>query len=131
MACTRLQAAEATTSSHRSDIEKIGARRYFQDPSKRGAWSIGNHKVKERERKMKIPWWLMAFTLHGSWLWSSVAGDDNSTDAADDDEDAMVFQHFVAHNKTMTCTADEHARPFNNQVRGVNLGGWMVSDVNE
>uniref|UniRef100_A0A7S2YSP1 Glycoside hydrolase family 5 domain-containing protein n=1 Tax=Entomoneis paludosa TaxID=265537 RepID=A0A7S2YSP1_9STRA len=26
----------------------------------------------------------------------------------------------------MTCSADEHARPFNNQIRGVNLGGWMV-----
>ena len=26
----------------------------------------------------------------------------------------------------MTCAADEHARPFNNQIRGVNLGGWMV-----
>jgi len=36
------------------------------------------------------------------------------------------YRHFVAHNETMTCTADEHARPFNNQIRGVNLGGWMV-----
>jgi hypothetical protein len=44
----------------------------------------------------------------------------------DDNDDAMVFSNFVAHNKTMTCTADEHARFFNNQVRGVNLGGWMV-----
>ena len=26
----------------------------------------------------------------------------------------------------MTCSSDEHARPFNNQIRGVNLGGWMV-----
>jgi len=26
----------------------------------------------------------------------------------------------------MTCSADEHAQPFNTQVRGVNLGGWMV-----
>jgi len=29
-------------------------------------------------------------------------------------------------NETMTCTEDNHAMPFNNQVRGVNLGGWMV-----
>ena len=36
------------------------------------------------------------------------------------------FRHFLAHNQTMTCSADEHARPFNNQIRGVNLGGWMV-----
>ncbi|CAB9518827.1 Probable glucan 1,3-beta-glucosidase A [Seminavis robusta] len=26
----------------------------------------------------------------------------------------------------MTCTADEHSTPFNNQIRGTNLGGWMV-----
>lgn len=36
------------------------------------------------------------------------------------------FPHFEAHSETMTCTADEHARPFNNQIRGANLGGWMV-----
>ena len=41
-------------------------------------------------------------------------------------EEWTQFKHFWAHNKTMTCTADEHARPFNNQIRGVNLGGWMV-----
>lgn len=40
-------------------------------------------------------------------------------------EDSTVFRHFIAHNSTMTCSADEHARPFNNQIRGVNLGGWM------
>jgi glucan 1,3-beta-glucosidase len=40
--------------------------------------------------------------------------------------DGIPFDHFLAHNATMTCTADEHARPFNNQIRGVNLGGWMV-----
>lgn len=43
-----------------------------------------------------------------------------------DDEDSTQFRHFVAHNKTMTCSADEHALPFNNQIRGANLGGWMV-----
>jgi hypothetical protein len=48
------------------------------------------------------------------------------TSADDEEDDSLVFQHFIAHNKTMTCSADEHARPFNNQVRGVNLGGWMV-----
>ena len=41
-------------------------------------------------------------------------------------DDAIQFKHFVAHNKTMTCSADEHALPFNNQIRGTNLGGWMV-----
>ena len=44
----------------------------------------------------------------------------------EDEDDSTPFKHFIAHNKTMTCTADEHATPFNNQVRGVNLGGWMV-----
>lgn len=34
--------------------------------------------------------------------------------------------HFIAMNDTMTCIEDAHATPFNNQVRGVNLGGWMV-----
>jgi glucan 1,3-beta-glucosidase len=39
---------------------------------------------------------------------------------------ATTFKHFIPHNETQTCTADEHAMPFNNQIRGVNLGGWMV-----
>jgi len=29
-------------------------------------------------------------------------------------------------NETMTCLEDKHSSPFNTQVRGVNLGGWMV-----
>ncbi len=40
--------------------------------------------------------------------------------------DATQFLHFIAHNQTQTCTADAHALPFNNQIRGVNLGGWLV-----
>jgi glucan 1,3-beta-glucosidase len=36
------------------------------------------------------------------------------------------FDHFVAQNSTRTCTAGELDRPFNHQIRGVNLGGWMV-----
>jgi glucan 1,3-beta-glucosidase len=38
----------------------------------------------------------------------------------------IPFKHFVPNNSTRTCDADEHATPFNNQIRGVNLGGWMV-----
>ena len=49
---------------------------------------------------------------------------DSATDDADGD--SIQFLHFIAHNSTMTCSADEHARPFNNQIRGVNLGGYMV-----
>ena len=44
----------------------------------------------------------------------------------DRNADATQYKHFVAHNATWTCAADEHATPFNNQIRGVNLGGWMV-----
>lgn len=51
---------------------------------------------------------------------------DDSTSEKADDDDATPYKHFVAHNKTMTCSGDEHALPFNNQIRGVNLGGWMV-----
>jgi glucan 1,3-beta-glucosidase len=40
--------------------------------------------------------------------------------------DSVVFRHFVAHHSSMTCTPDGEARLFNNQIRGVNLGGWMV-----
>jgi glucan 1,3-beta-glucosidase len=54
---------------------------------------------------------------------NGTASDDEQ---GDDTSDSTQFMHFIAHNKTMTCSADEHARPFNNQIRGVNLGGWMV-----
>ena len=40
--------------------------------------------------------------------------------------DGTQFRHFIALNDTQTCIGDVHARPFNNQIRGVNLGGWMV-----
>mmetsp|Transcript_49478 Transcript_49478/g.120105 ORF Transcript_49478/g.120105 Transcript_49478/m.120105 type:complete len:759 (-) Transcript_49478:186-2462(-) len=36
------------------------------------------------------------------------------------------YPHFIAMNETMTCIGDTHSTPFNNAVRGVNLGGWMV-----
>ena len=48
------------------------------------------------------------------------------TSTNDTDDKGDTFPHFVAHNLTRTCSADEHARPFNNMIRGVNLGGWMV-----
>lgn len=47
-------------------------------------------------------------------------------DGVQEPDDATVFQHFVAHNMTRTCTSGSEARPFYNQIRGVNLGGWMV-----
>ncbi|KAF1327794.1 putative exo-1,3-beta-glucanase, partial [Globisporangium splendens] len=36
------------------------------------------------------------------------------------------FKDFKPHDETQTCTHDAHATPFNKQVRGVNLGGWLV-----
>lgn len=78
----------------------------------------------------------MKLTLFGSshrsfaavvlWLWVVVTATAENATVDNDEEDSMKFQHFIAHNKSMTCQGDEHARPFNNQVRGVNLGGWMV-----
>lgn len=72
-------------------------------------------------------------------LFGLTVAKDNGTDAPLPDEsfdslvdqpslpdDAIQYRHFIAHNSTMTCSADEHARPFNTQIRGVNLGGWMV-----
>ena len=53
----------------------------------------------------------------------------SSEDQTNQEEEKDVgdtFPHFMAHNRTRSCSADEHARPFNNQIRGVNLGGWMV-----
>jgi len=41
-------------------------------------------------------------------------------------EGGTQYPHFIAMNETMTCVEDKHATPFNNQIRGVNLGGWMV-----
>lgn len=43
-----------------------------------------------------------------------------------EEDDSITLRHFIAHNSNQTCSADSHARPFNNQIRGVNLGGWMV-----
>lgn len=49
----------------------------------------------------------------------------NSVRLAVDDE-FIQFEHFLADNTTMKCWADEHASPFNDQVRGVCMGGWLV-----
>lgn len=44
----------------------------------------------------------------------------------DPDDPGKEFKHFVAYDSSHTCDSDSHALPFNNQIRGVNLGGWMV-----
>ena len=43
-----------------------------------------------------------------------------------EEEEGIQFRHFVAYNSSQTCSSDTHALPFNNQIRGVNIGGWMV-----
>lgn len=53
----------------------------------------------------------------------------NSSDngeGEEEEEEGIQFRHFVAYNSTQTCSSDTHALPFNNQIRGVNIGGWMV-----
>lgn len=40
--------------------------------------------------------------------------------------DKNKFKFFTAYPQNMTCSDDPNATPFNNQVRGVNLGSWMV-----
>jgi glucan 1,3-beta-glucosidase len=37
-----------------------------------------------------------------------------------------TFKGFVPNDENMTCSHDEHTTPFNKQVRGANLGGWLV-----
>lgn len=39
---------------------------------------------------------------------------------------AGQFRDFVANDTSQTCTQDQHSNPFNRQVRGTNLGGWLV-----
>jgi glucan 1,3-beta-glucosidase len=56
---------------------------------------------------------------------SSQGIDDHPPNSFDIDE-TIEFSHFTAHPSNQTCSSDVHARPFNNQIRGVNLGGWMV-----
>ncbi|KAG6611681.1 putative glucan 1,3-beta-glucosidase [Phytophthora cinnamomi] len=41
-------------------------------------------------------------------------------------QDSPVFKTFKPNDTDQTCSQDTHATPFNKQVRGVNLGGWLV-----
>jgi len=77
---------------------------------------------------MKFP----SLSLFTAALWAlpdprafavAFAADDDATGIPDG---GTEFKHFVAMNKTQTCVGDVHAMPFNNQIRGANLGGWMV-----
>ena len=65
----------------------------------------------------------LEFRMNRRLLQDSVNATTTSISSDMNDE---VFDAFVAHKDTMTCTADEHTKPFNTQVRGVCLGGWQV-----
>jgi len=42
------------------------------------------------------------------------------------EDDFIQFDHFKADPVAMKCYADDHASSFNEQIYGVNIGGWMV-----
>lgn len=63
---------------------------------------------------------LFATAITGAMVGPAAATEDAIPDGG------TQYPHFVAMNDTMTCKEDQHSVPFNNQVRGVNLGGWMV-----
>jgi hypothetical protein len=67
---------------------------------------------------------LTAFLFAALTAVASVAAEENQSASYVDD--SVEYSHFVAHLSNQTCSSDSHARPFNNQIRGVNLGGWMV-----
>lgn len=73
--------------------------------------------------------WLVNGAIFSTWvsIVAAKSGSDSLNPAGDDiPEGGTKFLHFVAMNKTQTCVGDVHAMPFNNQIRGANLGGWMV-----
>lgn len=43
-----------------------------------------------------------------------------------EDPHGIEFGEFIANDDSMTCNATKTTRMFNNQIRGVNLGGWLV-----
>ncbi|RHY15813.1 hypothetical protein DYB36_007756 [Aphanomyces astaci] len=56
----------------------------------------------------------------------AVAGAAAVTSALETEDIPIKFRDFIAHDSTQTCSQDIHSTPFNMQVRGVNLGGWLV-----
>ncbi|RLN92949.1 hypothetical protein BBJ28_00003344 [Nothophytophthora sp. Chile5] len=52
------------------------------------------------------------------WYWEH---EDASASASSD-----FFADFHPDDDNQTCSSDKHATPFNKQVRGANLGGWLV-----
>ncbi|KAH7463087.1 hypothetical protein PRIC1_001795 [Phytophthora ramorum] len=56
------------------------------------------------------------------WLWENE--NEAFVRATANHED--FFESFRPNDDNQTCSSDKHATPFNRQVRGANLGGWLV-----
>ncbi|KAG1698638.1 hypothetical protein DVH05_014596 [Phytophthora capsici] len=52
------------------------------------------------------------------WYWEN--------DHVFNSENVDFFANFKPNDENQTCSSDRHATPFNRQVRGANLGGWLV-----
>jgi glucan 1,3-beta-glucosidase len=70
----------------------------------------------------------LAFALLalGAMTVSAVSSEEEDSSSTSLPAGGTQYRHFVAMNDTQTCVGDLHSRPFNNQIRGVSLGGWMV-----
>jgi hypothetical protein len=71
---------------------------------------------------MKYLLFLVAGAIVGVAISVDTKGATSSDNLEIDASYLTIFKHFIAHNNTQTCTTDDHSRPFNNQIRGVNLG---------
>jgi len=69
---------------------------------------------------------LLATAIAGALLFEAAEATVTATTTTVLPEGGTQYPHFIAMNETMTCVEDKHSMPFNTQVRGVNLGGWMV-----
>ncbi|KAI9998394.1 hypothetical protein PInf_002781 [Phytophthora infestans] len=56
------------------------------------------------------------------WLWEN----DAEAFVRSTRNHVAFFESFRPNDENQTCSSDKHATPFNSQVRGVNLGGWLV-----
>lgn len=72
--------------------------------------------------RMKYLSFLVAGAIVGVAISVDTKGATSSDNLEIDASYLTTFKHFIAHNNTQTCTTDDHSRPFNNQIRGVNLG---------
>lgn len=87
---------------------------------------------------MNLPWQLIHLSvlsipsaiLTSAQSGESFVGNDLSTAQNtfqyDGSNDFRKFEHFIAQNSTMKCFVDDHVAPFDFQVRGTCLGGWLV-----